>query len=186
MREVAERDPLTLKYKFPRFVLIRDWVRITSQLGSDSLLAADLDEPIRNGTMSLLRRARMTEQNKYCCVLVVEDDVLLRRVLVKTLLSWGYQIREAGDGGAALVQVTEAGEGLDAVVLDIMLPVLDGVGVAKKILGDRPSLPIVACSAALDDEMKTALKNVGVRHFLPKPYSADLLHEMLRTAIHCN
>ncbi len=117
------------------------------------------------------------------CVLVVEDDTMLRRVVVKTLLSWGYEIREACDGGVALEQVESAGDDLNAMLLDIMLPVLDGVAVAEKVHVDRPDLPIVACSAALDDEMRARLFAVGVRHFLPKPYSADSLLAMLRVAM---
>ena len=117
------------------------------------------------------------------CVLVVEDDTMLRRIVVKTLLSWGFEIREACDGAMALEQVEMAGEELHAMLLDIMLPVLDGVAVAEKVLVDKPSLPIVACSAALDDEMRARLFAVGVRHFLPKPYSAESLLAMLRQAM---
>ena len=117
------------------------------------------------------------------CVLVVEDDTMLRRIVVKTLLSWGFEIREACDGAMALEQVEIAGETLHAMLLDVMLPVLDGVAVAEKVLVDKPSLPIVVCSAALDDDMRARLFAVGVRHFLPKPYSAESLLAMLRTAM---
>src|SRR5579863_8478849 len=88
-------------------------------------------------------------------VLVVEDDAMLRRAVVRILSSWGYEILEAGDGFAALEQVAQAGSQLSAVLLDIMLPVMDGVEVARKILVDQPDLPVVACSAALDDEVKS-------------------------------
>ncbi len=117
------------------------------------------------------------------CVLVVEDDTMLRRIVVKTLLSWGFEIREACDGGMALEQVKLAGDELHAMLLDIMLPVLDGVAVAEKVLVDNPDLPIVACSAALDEEMRARLFAIGVRHFLPKPFSADSLLAMLRVAM---
>lgn len=117
------------------------------------------------------------------CVLVVEDDPMLRRVVVKTLLNWGYVIREACDGGEALVEVREAGVTLSVILLDIMLPVLDGVAVARQVLNDRPTLPIVACSAALNEDVMADLRDAGVRHFLPKPYSADSLRESLRNAM---
>jgi two-component system, cell cycle sensor histidine kinase and response regulator CckA len=117
------------------------------------------------------------------CVLVVEDDVMLRRAVVKTLHSWGFTIREACDGEVALEQVEDAGDDLRAMLLDIMLPLLDGVAVAERVLVDRPKLPIVACSAALDEEMVARLRAVGVRYFLPKPYSADSLRAMLHTAM---
>ena len=117
------------------------------------------------------------------CVLVVEDDAMLRRVVVKTLRSWGFDIREAPDGAAAIDQALEPETFLSVILLDIMLPILDGVEVARRVYRDRPSLPIVACSAAMDDQIIASLREVGVRHFLPKPYSADSLRATLRNAL---
>ena len=116
-------------------------------------------------------------------VLVVEDDPMLRRVVVKTLLTWGYAIREACDGGAAITEIRHSGPTLRVVLLDIMLPVMDGVSVAREALRDQPDLPIVACSAALNRDVEANLRDAGVRHFLPKPYSADNLRHMLEVAI---
>ena len=117
------------------------------------------------------------------CLLVVEDDPFLRRVVVRTLQTWGILILEAADGGAALHQVAEAAGELNLVLLDIMLPVLNGVEVARQLGRDYPLLPIVACSAAMNDEIEAELREVGVRHFLPKPYTAESLRATLRAAV---
>ena len=117
------------------------------------------------------------------CVLVVEDDAMLRRVVVKTLANWGFAIREACDGGAALDEVRDSGMILSVILLDIMLPVLDGVAVARQVLRDRPTLPIVACSAALNEDVEADLREAGVRHFLPKPYTAESLRDVLVRAM---
>lgn len=117
------------------------------------------------------------------CVLVVEDDPMLRRVVVRTLKHWGYTIREAPDGGAALDQVGAAEDDLSVILLDIMLPVLNGIEVARRVHRDCPSLPIVACSAAMSDQVEAELRDAGVRHFLPKPYSADSLRDTLQRAM---
>lgn len=117
------------------------------------------------------------------CVLVVEDDAMLRRVVVRTLINWGYSILEACDGGVAIDQVRESGLTLSVILLDIMLPVLDGVSVARAVLRDRPTLPIVACSAALNADVEADLREAGVRHFLPKPYTAESLREALDRAM---
>lgn len=117
------------------------------------------------------------------CVLVVEDDAMLRRVVVRTLQGWGYHIREAGDGGSAVDAALSDEEPLNVILLDIMLPVLNGVEVARQVLGRKPEMPIVACSAALNTEVERDLREAGVRHFLPKPFSADSLRESIRRAI---
>ncbi len=117
------------------------------------------------------------------CVLVVEDDLLLRRVVVRILKTWGFAIVEAPDGEAALDRVQADDGSVSVILLDIMLPILDGVEVARRVVRDRPTLPIVACSAALTEEMRQRLAVAGVRHFLPKPYSADSLRLALSRAM---
>ena len=116
-------------------------------------------------------------------VLVVEDDPYLRRVLVRTLEGWGFLISEAGDGGTAVDLATNCGSDLAIVLLDIMLPVMNGIEVARTVHRDRPNLCIVACSAAMNDEMRAELREVGVRYFLPKPYTADALKDVVRIAL---
>jgi CheY-like chemotaxis protein len=117
------------------------------------------------------------------CVLVVEDDPLLRRVLVRLLRGWGYGIVEAADGAEALERFREARGWLGLVVLDIMLPVIDGVQVARHVREAAPSLPILACSAAFTDQVQDDLRAAGVVDFLPKPYSADLLQRAVARSL---
>lgn len=113
------------------------------------------------------------------CVLVVEDEPPTLHALVRLLRSWGYTTLEALDGGEALDQVRKFGERLNVVLLDIMLPVLDGVGVARWLLSEWPELPIVVCSAALNAELEAELSRLGVREFLSKPFRAEALQAAL-------
>jgi CheY-like chemotaxis protein len=115
-------------------------------------------------------------------ILVVEDDPLLRRVVVQILQTWGYAILEAPDGLQALEQVREGPADLSLVLLDIMLPLLNGLEVARRVLAERPDLPVVACSAALTDEVVEDLRDAGVRVFLPKPYSPEALQATIAQA----
>lgn len=112
-------------------------------------------------------------------ILVVEDDPILRRVVVKILQSWGHTIVEAVDGVAALEEVERAGGDLAAVLLDLMLPRLHGLEVARRLRDGHPELPIVACSAALTDQLIVDLVAAGVRAILPKPYTAQMLRATL-------
>lgn len=112
-------------------------------------------------------------------VLVVEDDPMLRRVLVRILRSWGHQIVEAPDGQAALDQIDAHGNQLDLVLLDMMLPGIDGLQVARRVGAERPELPIVACSAVLNERLLEQLRQAGVCHALPKPFTADHLRSTI-------
>jgi len=113
------------------------------------------------------------------CVLVVEDDPQIRRALVICLQRWGYATLEAPDGAAALDRFRESSSRLAAMLLDIMLPILDGVEVARRVLAERPGIPIVACSAILDDDLRATLRGLGVRGFLPKPFTSETLRATL-------
>jgi two-component system, sensor histidine kinase SagS len=110
-------------------------------------------------------------------VLVVEDDALQRRV--RFLSRWGYDPVEAEDGGVAISKTTEANGAFSLILLDIMLPVCDGVEVARYVSAHWPKLPILACSAAFNDHVVEDLHSANVRDFLPKPYPAENLHELV-------
>lgn len=116
-------------------------------------------------------------------VLVVEDDEELRKVIVRHLVRWGFAPMEASDGGIALEEFRRERGSLGAILLDIMLPVLDGVEVARQVLAERPGMPIVAYSAAFNDQIEADLREIGVENFLAKPFRAEELLTKLREAI---
>lgn len=127
-------------------------------------------------------RSRLPRGTAPACVLVVEDDPLLRRVVVRLLKSWDYEVIEAPDGFQALDRFREGRGRIAAVLLDIMLPGINGVAVAREVRAEDPSLPIVACSAAFNDGVEADLRGAGVRYFLPKPYSSDALRATIDRA----
>jgi two-component system response regulator MprA len=113
-------------------------------------------------------------------VLLVEDDPSSRRVMVRLLRRWGYDVIEAPDGLAALDRFHDTQRRFGAVVLDIMLPFLNGVDVARSILAEDPALPIVACSAVLNQNFRAELSDLGIRNFVDKPFDAEQLQAALR------
>lgn len=117
-------------------------------------------------------------------VLVVEDEALVCRTMVQLLLRWGYTTLEAPDGGVALEQVRTWGGRLSAVLLDLMLPVLTGMEVARSIREGWPDLPIVACSAAIDPAIEADLRLLGVQGFLHKPFRTEELRAILLHVTH--
>jgi two-component system response regulator MprA len=113
-------------------------------------------------------------------VLVVEDDQEIASVLLRSLRLEGYDVRAAGDGVSALDEsmVFEP----DAVVLDLGLPRLDGVEVAKKLRseGDVPILMLPARDA-VDDRVKGL--DSGADDYLVKPFDRQELLARLRALL---
>ncbi len=107
--------------------------------------------------------------------LVIEDDPQQRAVLVHVLKVLGFQVEEAADGAIALDFLVERRVPFDVIMLDIMLPFVDGVEVARRALAQDPELRFIACSAILQGENEELLRRFGVRGYLPKPYSVEEL-----------
>jgi CheY-like chemotaxis protein len=110
-------------------------------------------------------------------VLVVDDDPSVRRLVCDVLQAYGYSTVDAADGFSALRMVQS--EQPDCVVLDVMMPGLDGHAVLTRIResdGGR-DLPVVMLTAAADDAQAWQAWSEGVDYFLAKPFDPDeLLH----------
>ena len=78
-------------------------------------------------------------------VLVVDDDLLIRRMLERTLTAEGYRVEGAADGGAALAAVERAVP--DLVVLDVAMPGLDGLAVCRRLRRSGLAVPVLLLTA---------------------------------------
>ncbi|MFF1873532.1 response regulator transcription factor [Streptomyces sp. CB03911] len=105
-------------------------------------------------------------------ILVVEDDASIRASLIEILTSHGHAVRSVGDGFSALREVTRAG--LDAVVLDLRLPDIDG-GDALRMIRGISQVPVLVATACDEDEEIIGLLNAGADDYLVKPFSGGLL-----------
>jgi two-component system, chemotaxis family, chemotaxis protein CheY len=112
-------------------------------------------------------------------VLVVDDDEAIRALLREALEDEGYAVQEAADGAQALGMLGRARP--DAVLLDLMMPVLDGWGFLRAAADlPRAGLPIVVMSAASNlSAAAQELLGLGVRAWLPKPFDLDALLGMV-------
>ncbi|GAA1069855.1 response regulator transcription factor [Kitasatospora nipponensis] len=106
------------------------------------------------------------------CVLVVEDDPVIRASLIDVLSSCGHAVRSVGDGFGALREVTQGN--VDAVVLDLGLPDLDGARALRMIRGIS-RVPVIVATARDDEEEIIRLLNAGADDYLVKPFSAGQL-----------
>ncbi|WP_428334272.1 response regulator [Novosphingobium sp.] len=120
---------------------------------------------------------------KPLCVLVVEDDAAIRKLLNAALTRTGYRVIEAADGRAALASL--AIDKPDAVLLDLGLPDRDGLELVPLIKQARtgliPALIVVSARDATDQ--KVAALDLGADDYVIKPFDSEELHARLRTAL---
>jgi len=112
-------------------------------------------------------------------VLVVDDDRVNRVVLSKLLEREGYRSRSAVDGREALRVLAE--ERFDAVLLDIVMPEVDGLEVLRRVKGDSAlwHIPVIMVSAVDETESIVACLELGAEDYLLKPFDPVLLRARL-------
>jgi two-component system, OmpR family, response regulator len=113
-------------------------------------------------------------------VLIVDDDARLFELLGSYLKQNGIVAESARDGQAGLALI-DAG-GFDAVLLDIMMPGLDGLSVLRKIR-DRGDLPVIMLTAKGDETDRVVGLELGADDYLPKPFSPRELLARLRAVV---
>jgi two-component system KDP operon response regulator KdpE len=113
-------------------------------------------------------------------VLVVDDELQIRRSLRVTLRTNGYDVDEAATGEAALDAV--AFRPPELIILDLGLPDVDGVEVTRR-LREWTRLPIIVLSAMGDDEAKVRALDAGADDYVTKPFSVPELLARMRVAL---
>jgi two-component system response regulator MprA len=111
-------------------------------------------------------------------VLVVDDDPPLRRMLARTLAAEGYEVSVAPDGGAALAETERAAP--DVIVLDVAMPGLDGLAVARRLRDKGVPTPILMLTARDAVPDRVAGLEAGADDYLVKPFAVQELIARLR------
>jgi DNA-binding response OmpR family regulator len=114
-------------------------------------------------------------------VLIVEDDPDLLVVLRVNLTAMGVEPILAGDGRTAISRIQA--ERPDAVVLDVMLPGIDGWSVLEDLHALGDPVPIVVCSAKKDVEDMERARELGASGYVVKPFDIDRLIDAVVEAV---
>ncbi len=109
-------------------------------------------------------------------VLVVEDEPGLRKLVSRTLTRHGYRVLEAGTGKEALEVAAQAGDELQLVVSDVVMPVMSGPEMVAQLLKTRPAIKVLYMSGYAGEVLARGGALTGMASFLEKPFAArDLL-----------
>jgi two-component system, cell cycle sensor histidine kinase and response regulator CckA len=113
-------------------------------------------------------------------VMVVEDDELVREVLVRALTDTGFQALPAANGAEALDIAGNREQRLDAVITDLAMPGIRGRQLAERLEQMRPGVPVLFVSGHADDEVaRRGLLDPG-QPFLQKPFDPDVIAVKVR------
>lgn len=119
-------------------------------------------------------------------VLVADDNLMNQYLARRTLELEGAKVTVVSNGQLALDALRARPDGFDAVLVDIQMPVLDGLSATQAIRGDLllKDLPVIAISAGVFAEDRIKAKNAGINDFLAKPLDLNKLAEMLAHYCH--
>lgn len=116
-------------------------------------------------------------------ILVVDDDPAMRRLISIILSQAGYRVTEAGDGLEALASVKQQPPA--AILLDVMMPGMDGLEVCRRLKGDpaTAAIPVVLVSALAGSGHRREGLEAGADEFMGKPINMPDLRAVVRRVI---
>jgi CheY-like chemotaxis protein len=156
-------------------------IRVETEVGKGTSIHVFLPraQPLAERTAEALDvPANRTLAVQGTLILLVDDDSAVREITAKMLRNLGYDVVEAGSGGAALDLLAREPR-ISLSVLDYAMPGMSGAEVAQEVHKRRPGLPIVFITGYVD---LTALKEVGEDRIVQKPFrEADLADKIARS-----
>lgn len=116
-------------------------------------------------------------------VLLADDDVMICEVARRVLEAAGMKVVVAADGREAVQAFTGRPDAFDVVVLDIVMPNMDGASAGVAIRALRPNVPMIGASGYAEESVRDQMQAAKFTSFLPKPYTMDSLLDAVRAAV---
>ena len=108
-------------------------------------------------------------------ILVIDDENAIREVARETLIAFGYRVVVAGDGAEAMAVFVAHKDEVKVVITDMMMPYMDGPATIRALRRLDPKVKIIATSGLKAEDKISEVAQLGVKTFLPKPYTAENL-----------
>ena len=141
--------------------------------------------PASTDQESTFEKVPLTEKNKsMTSILILEDDSLIRQLLVANLEREGYEVTETEDGVdtvARYIERYQSGNPYDLVIMDLSVPKgMGGTRAIKEILNIDPEVKAIVSSGYSDDPAMANPQRFGFSEVLPKPYQPNELISLVR------
>ena len=115
-------------------------------------------------------------------ILVIDDSPFVFKSVKKALEPYGFLVEDNAINGKIGQEVYEKSRP-DVVILDITMPVMDGLETAKALFTKNPGIKIVMLSARRDEVLISQAKNLGIKQFVQKPFKNEELHSAVKNIL---
>ncbi|HBE78562.1 MAG TPA: two-component system response regulator [Firmicutes bacterium] len=117
-----------------------------------------------------------------CNVLVVDDSPMVFKAVKRALEPEGFQVMDqAFNGQEGLEKIAVLNP--DVIILDVTMPIMDGIQTAEALFQRNPTAKVIMLSAMGDDDLTSKAKRMGVKLFLTKPFKPEELVSSIRSII---
>jgi PAS domain S-box-containing protein len=155
------------------------FINVSSSVGQGTEFQVFLKAVMENETRSLENLELPTGNGEL--ILVVDDEAKIREITKTTLENYNYQVLTASDGIEAISLYAQYVSDVRVVLLDMMMPAMDGFTTIQTLKKINSSVKILASSGLRENQ--SIAESVGIHQFLPKPYTVQQLLQMLQSAI---
>jgi two-component system, cell cycle sensor histidine kinase and response regulator CckA len=112
-------------------------------------------------------------------ILVIDDEIAISELITITLETYNYRVITANTGAEAIAIYAQQRDAIDCVLIDMMMPVMDGLTIVNVLHQLNPNLSVVAMSGLNSIEAVAQAKRFGCQYFLAKPFSTSDLLQIL-------
>jgi signal transduction histidine kinase/CheY-like chemotaxis protein len=167
--------------------LMEGTLNVVSKPGHGSTFTIELPFAMAHRMTHIKREKSIDELYKFdgVKVLLAEDNPINLMVANTILNKWGMEVTAVENGQNALIALAQNGA-FDLILMDLEMPVMDGVTAAREISCTHPHIPIIAFTAAIYENMRQDLLQKGMSDFVPKPFKPEQLHNAIGKALKKN
>ncbi|MEP6632599.1 MAG: ATP-binding protein [Luteimonas sp.] len=155
-------------------------IAVDSALGQGASFIVDL--PLANAEPEPMQRSvHVRDRSRALRLLLVEDDPTVAEVIAGLLRAQGHHVAHATQGLAALMEIAQTR--FDAALLDLDLPGIDGLALARELRAQGFDQPLIAVTARADADAEPLSRAAGFDGFLRKPLTGDMLAESIEAVV---
>ena len=159
------------------------FIRVYSEPGKGATFKVYLPAQTETSPAAAAERAAGMPRGHGELILVVDDESAVREVTQLTLEAFGYRVLTAADGVEAVAIYARRGAEIALVLTDMMMPVMDGPATIQVLRKMNPAVRIIGASGLSANGHIAQAASLGLRHFLPKPFTAETLLKALKQVL---